>query len=115
MINNTSTGRLGARLIAPIAALLLMSVLILSPAHADYLVDDFEDVSDWVGLDRDTSTVYVGAAAGRWDNQLTQPYITKTFRNPGTNAIEPIDVSSARIVHFWMYSQVANDALIETR
>ena len=70
------------------------------------LVDDFEDVSDWSGLRPEQTIVRVGSGAGRWDDHLATKMIIKRFP-------EPLDVSSAGHLQFWMYSAQANGAKIE--
>ena len=91
---------------ARFAALLSGLALVAAPAAADILVDDFEDVSDWRGLDRETATVHGGAAAGRWDDHLGTTGISKTFA-------APLDASAEAHLQVWIWSGVANGAQIE--
>jgi uncharacterized repeat protein (TIGR01451 family) len=84
----------------------LLGTLAFTAARADVLVDDFENVSDWSNLTLETSLVHEGAGAGRWANQTTRTYTNKVFSTP-------INASSANFAQFWLYSEVANNALIE--
>lgn len=104
--------------ISLLVGFLLLCAHSVTPAHADILIDDFEDVSDWIGLDLDTEIVHNGTAAGRWDDQgskgdIRQHFILKTFLSPTSGTAMPIDASGMKTVNFWMYSAVANDAQIE--
>ena len=69
-------------------------------------IDDFEDTSDWTGLDWETHTVHSGVGAGRWDHHLSDSSAQKTFS-------VPIDASGADEVRFWAYSEVANGTGVE--
>jgi oligo-alginate lyase len=90
-----------------LAPCLAIAVLLLArAASADIPVDDFEDVSDWNGLDADTQNVKQGTAAGRWDDQVNQTSIKKTFASP-------LDVSKERHLQFWVWSGAANGAQIQ--
>ena len=51
-------------------------------ARADILIDDFEDVSDWSGLDLDAGLAIEGASSGRWDDHLNQTSVSKNFAAP---------------------------------
>ncbi|MGB0384478.1 MAG: alginate lyase family protein [Ardenticatenaceae bacterium] len=75
-------------------------------ASSSSKIDDFEDVSDWIGLDLESSTVREGAGAGRWEDHLNQKTIKKIFDVPE-------DASGAQHVQFWAHSAVANGAGIE--
>ncbi|MGB1252678.1 MAG: heparinase II/III domain-containing protein, partial [Candidatus Promineifilaceae bacterium] len=70
------------------------------------LIDNFENVSDWISLTLETTTITQTGNAGRWDNHVSNKSIRKTFA-------QPMDVSEADRVQFWMHSAVANNALIE--
>ncbi|MBN1770442.1 MAG: heparinase II/III family protein [Deltaproteobacteria bacterium] len=76
------------------------------PAAADILVDDFEDVSDWRGLDRETAIVHGGAAAGRWDDHVGTTGVSKDFA-------PPLDASGEAHLQVWLWSAVANGAQID--
>ncbi len=91
---------------ARFAALLAGFAAAAAPAAADILVDDFEDVSDWRGLDRETVTVHGGAAAGRWDDHLGTTGISKDF-------VPPLDASGEAHLQVWVWSATANGAQIE--
>lgn len=85
----------------------LLGVLVSITVHAEILIDDFEDVADWRILTLEKSLVRKGEGAGRWaDHPNNRTYTNKVFSTP-------IDVSSANVVQFWLYSEVANNALIE--
>jgi len=59
-------------------------------ARADILIDDFEDVSDWSGLDLDASLSVEGTSSGCWDDHLNQTGISKTFSLVGSsNTLSP--------------------------
>jgi MYXO-CTERM domain-containing protein len=75
-------------------------------ALADVVVDDFEDVSDWSGLDAEASTVHGGAGAGRWDDHVATTSVSKEFASP-------VDASGEAFFDFWAHSSVANGALIQ--
>ena len=75
-------------------------------ARADILIDDFEDVSDWSGLDLDASLSVEGSSSGLWDDHLNQTSVSKTFA-------APLDASAEDTLSVWIHSDVANDALIE--
>ncbi len=83
----------------------LVIVLLLSPRIlADTLViDDFEDVSDWVGLTLETNLVQEGNGAGRWSNTVDTTSIHRSF-DP------PLDLSGKNHIGFWLYSASANGA-----
>jgi hypothetical protein len=85
------------------AAIGLMAV---SPVRADILIDGFEDVTDWVGLDLDTTIAHEGSASGRWDDQATQRTVRKDYASP-------LNASSADAVHLWLHSATANGAWIQ--
>jgi hypothetical protein len=74
-------------------------------AAADVLVDDFEDVSDWTGLTKETQTVHDGAAAGRWGDQLKNAAAQKKLA-------PPLDVTGAAHLRFWAWSAKPNGAAI---
>ena len=81
------------------AALLLLA----RPALADVPVDDFEDLSDWKGLDTDAAHVKQGSSGGLWDDHPNQTSIRKDF-SPA------LDVSQETMLQFWAWSGVANGA-----
>ena len=86
--------------------LAVAAFLVSSPAFADILVDDFEDVSDWSGLQAETSEVHSGTRAGRWDDHVTRSTARKAF-SPA------LDASAQHHLQVWLYSAKANGALIE--
>ena len=88
-----------------IFTLFLLSLMSI-PARADIVIDDFEDVSDWWGLDLDTNEKIQGSASGRWDDPLNQSSINKDFAGA-------LDATGHQVLSFWMHSESANDALIE--
>jgi hypothetical protein len=59
--------------------LAVATFIVSSPAFADILVDDFEDVSDWSGLQPETSEVHSGTRAGRWDDHVNRSTARKAF------------------------------------
>jgi len=75
-------------------------------ARADILIDDFEDVSDWSGLDPDAGLSVEGSSSGLWDDHLNQTSVSKTFA-------APLDASAEDTLSVWIHSEVANNALIE--
>ena len=88
--------------------LLLVCMLAAASVQAEIVIDDFEDVSDWSGLDRDTGLFVEGSSSGRWDDHPGQTAVSKTF---GT----PLDASAEDTVSVWIHSEVANGALIAAR
>jgi len=90
----------------PLVAWLAGLGFLPAPAAADILIDDFEDVSDWRGLDRETATVHGGAAAGRWDDHVGTTGISKAFA-------APLDASAEAHLQVWIWSAAANGAVIE--
>lgn len=92
----------GVRFVALLAGLGAFAV----PATADILIDDFEDVSDWRGLDRETATVHGGSAAGRWDDHVGTTGVSKDFG-------APLDASAEAHLQVWIWSAAANGAQIE--
>jgi MYXO-CTERM domain-containing protein len=94
------------RALAPLVSFAAALAGAAAPAAADILVDDFEDVSDWRGLDRETTTVHGGAAAGRWDDHLGTTGVSKTFA-------APLDASAEAHLQLWIWSATANGAQIE--
>jgi len=88
------------------SVIVLVCLLSVPGARADILIDDFEDVSDWSGLDVDTSLHVEGAASGRWDDHARQTSVSKNFT-------PPLDASSVDTLSVWIYSQTANGARIE--
>jgi hypothetical protein len=83
------------------------AVLAIAPAAlADVPVDDFEQVTDWKGLDPDTEHVKQGTTAGRWDDHPNQKSARKEF-SPA------LDVSKERMLQFWVWSAVANGAELQ--
>lgn len=81
-------------------------VLVATTARADVPIDDFEDVSDWVGLSAEHTVVRRGQGAGRWSHHETQPRIRKDFS-------PPLDVSGETSLRLWLYSAVANGADVQ--
>ena len=94
------------RLVSCLVAALAASLAAPLAARADVLIDDFEDVSDWSGLDPEVTTVHRGAGAGRWDDHVAQGSIRKTLA-------APLDASGASHLQLWLHSAVANGAAIE--
>lgn len=88
---------------ATLAALLLV---LNGATPAEIVIDDFEDVTDWRGLDRDPDLHVEGAASGRWDQQTTCTAIRKNFPTV-------LDATGADALSVWMHSAVANGAQIE--
>ncbi|MDP6933363.1 MAG: alginate lyase family protein, partial [Myxococcota bacterium] len=83
--------------------MLLWLALIALDAHADTVVEDFEDVSDWSELQAEADTVLVGEGAGLWDDHETRTSIRRTFD-------EPLDASDAAFVSMLVWSQTATEA-----
>ncbi|HUU00384.1 MAG TPA: heparinase II/III family protein [Myxococcota bacterium] len=75
-------------------------------ARAEILIDDFEDVSDWSGLDADSSLAVEGASSGRWDDHPDQTGVSKTFATP-------LNAGAEDTLIVWIHSGVANGAQIE--
>ncbi|MDZ4064141.1 MAG: hypothetical protein U1E22_05670, partial [Coriobacteriia bacterium] len=69
-------------------------------------LDDFEDISDWSGLTAESTLVHNGSGAGRWGDQVNRPTARKSFT-------PPLDASAQSHLQVWLYSQVANGALVE--
>lgn len=86
--------------------LALPVVLVSSPALADIVVDDFEDVSDWSGLQPEASEVHSGNGAGRWDEHVERSTARKAF-SPA------LDASAQAHFQVWVFSAKANGALVE--
>lgn len=80
-----------------------VTLLLARASNADVPIDDFENVSDWKGLDADATHVKGGSSAGRWDDHPNQTSASKKFASP-------LDVSKERALQFWAWSAVANGA-----
>lgn len=70
------------------------------------IVDDFEDVSDWTGLERDSSIKMEGDYSGIWRDTVKVTKIRKNF-NP------PLDLSGYDFLGFWVYSENASGAKLQ--
>ncbi len=81
-------------------------VLPVPGASGSILIDDFEDISDWSGLKKESLLVQAGKGSGRWENHPVSKSIRKTF-SPS------LDASALDYVRFWLYSGTANNAMIE--
>ncbi len=87
-------------------AIVLLSVgMLVAPVTtaqgATLVLEDFEDVSDWSGLQAETTLVQQGAGAGRWPDVVDRTVI-------GVDFDPPLDLSAYDHVGFWLYSAVAN-------
>lgn len=87
--------------------LVIAAIISLIPqvAFADQLIDDFEDISGWSGLQLETQEVHSGQGAGRWENTVEQQTVRKSF-SPA------LDLSEKDHFRAWIYSENANDARI---
>ncbi|MBN2498778.1 MAG: heparinase II/III family protein [Deltaproteobacteria bacterium] len=88
------------------AQIVFACLLLAWSARAEIGIDDFEDVSDWSGLDRDAGLAVEGSASGRWDDHPGQTSISKRFSTP-------LDASAEDSLSVWIHSAVANGAQIE--
>ncbi len=70
------------------------------------LVDDFEDVADWTGLERDSAVKMEGAYSGIWRDTVKVTKVKKDF-NP------PLDLSGYDFLGFWIHSENANGAKLQ--
>ncbi len=99
-----------ARAPGPMGVVLFASALLLGAGNlagaAPRVLEDFEDVSDWSGLERETAIVRVGTAAGRWRDTVQTTSVRKDF-DP------PLDLSETDHIGFWLYSAAANGAGIQ--
>ncbi len=88
----------------------LLALLVCFPiaptARADQVLEDFEDISDWTGLDQDTQHVQQGSGSGRWDQMEEQTYIRHDF-------VSPIDASQETFLGLYLYSEQATGAKIQ--
>ena len=91
-----------------IHALLLVTLLpSVRPAAArELVVDDFEDIGDWHGLEPEAGTVRDGAGAGRWRDTVAVTAVRKGF-DP------PLDVRGFSHLGFWLHSAAANGARLQ--
>ena len=93
------------RRLAVSAIVAAVLVLFGRSAAAEVLVDDYEDVSDWTGLEAERTTRHAGAGAGRWDAHERVPTIKKVFT-------PALDLSRERQLLVWVWSAKANGAAI---
>jgi hypothetical protein len=70
------------------------------------IIEDFEDISDFAGLERDGSVYIEGSYSGLWADTVKTKSIKKVF-NP------PLDLSNYDYFGVWIYSHKANNAKIQ--
>ena len=69
----------------------------------DLLVEDFEDISDCVGVTLDSTTVFAGNGSGQWEDQVNTTSFRKSF-SPN------LDASDTAFLAMMVHSDVANGA-----
>ncbi|MCX7944606.1 MAG: heparinase II/III family protein, partial [Deltaproteobacteria bacterium] len=70
------------------------------------IVDDFEDVSDWMGLERDDALKMEGNYSGLWKDTVAVKRIRKNFS-------PPFDLNGYDFLGFWAHSEKANGAKLQ--
>ncbi|MBW2523805.1 MAG: alginate lyase family protein, partial [Deltaproteobacteria bacterium] len=96
-----SPPRVRCSLLAALLALVGVSGWSTTARAAAVVVEDFEDVSDWNGLEAESTLVQQGSGAGHWPDVVDRTSIRKQF-DP------PLDLSGPDHLGFWMHSAVAN-------
>jgi hypothetical protein len=94
----------GACLTAAAAIFFILAFTV--PAAGQVLIDDFEDVSDWSGLARDTTLVMEGSASGLWSDTVGTTAVRKDFA-------PPLDASPYGVFAVWIHSHAANGAQLQ--
>ncbi len=91
------------------ALLIALTTLVVASPHAraaTLVIEDFEDVSDWSGLQPETGLVQEGSGAGRWPDTVARTSIHRDF-DP------PLDLSAYDHLGLWVYSAAANGAELQ--
>lgn len=90
-----------SRITMPLLTVLLLCGAAPMAQGATLILEDFEDVSDWHGVQAETVLVRSGSGAGRWPDVVDRTSISVDF-DP------PLDLSAYDHVGFWLHSAVAN-------